>query len=74
MQKHNMRTAMVYANLKAEMIKRDIHINTLASHLHLSVQTLLDKIHCLHDFTISEVKLVLEFFHDLDYEYLFNKQ
>ncbi len=65
---------MVYANLKAEMIKRDIALVSLASHLNLSAHSLNDKIHCLHDFTIAEVKMVLEFFPDLDYEYLFHKQ
>jgi hypothetical protein len=73
MQKHKKSVSMVYANLKAEMVRRDIALETLATHLQISTQMLQEKIYCIQEFTISEVKHILEFFPDCNYDYLFNR-
>lgn len=64
---------MVYANLKAEIVKSNIPIKRIAKWMNISLESLKEKIHCKQDFTLSEVMIILEVFPQLSFEYLFTK-
>ena len=64
---------MLYINLKTEIVKRHISIDALAQDMHISSQGLIDRIHGLKEFTLSEVHVILSVFPDLEFGYLFER-
>lgn len=64
----------MYRNLKAEMVRFDINISSLAKKLDVKDDTIRRKIHGKASFTVEEALLIQKsFFKNLNVEYLFQK-
>ena len=62
---------MIYSNLKAEMIKRNISEENLANSLKISRISLENKMKGLQNFNLGEIEYLLKVFNDCSFEYLF---
>lgn len=63
---------MVYSNLKAEMARKDITIESMAQMLGIHRNSVANKLNGASSFSIEEaMKIQDSFFQDLEYKYLF---
>lgn len=61
-------------NLRAEMARRNITIETIANLLDIHRNSAARKVNGLGEFTISEAIAIKEkYFHELEYAYLFER-
>ncbi|HOP57531.1 MAG TPA: hypothetical protein PLH02_04965 [Bacillota bacterium] len=64
---------MVYANLKAEMVRKDISATQMAGLLNISLRLLDERMRCESGFTIREVKIIMDLFPECSIMDLFTK-
>lgn len=62
---------MVYANLKAEMVRKHLSVNELAKKMNISKKQLELKLLGLHEFNLDEIEFILREFNDCNFDYLF---
>lgn len=63
---------MAYSNLKAEMARKDITIESMAQMLGIHRNSVANKLNGASSFSIEEaMKIRGSFFQDLEYKYLF---
>ena len=62
---------LIYSNLKAEMIKKQISIEALAQKLQISKISLEKKLNGHKDFLLNEIEMILRIFDDCAFDYLF---
>jgi len=62
---------LVYANLKAEMVRRHLSVLELSTKMNLSKKQLERKLNGLHEFNLKEIEFILNEFNDCNFEYLF---
>ncbi len=64
---------LIYANLKAEMVRKDISAIKMAKSLNISPCLFDDKMRCLESFTIREVRIIMDLFPECRVMDLFHK-
>ncbi len=60
----------MYLNLKAEMARKSLNGAFMAKLINVETRTFHNKINGISDFTISEIKIICQYF-DMTFEYLF---